>query len=292
MSDRSPPQSSGEPARSRWALRATTKARLAGFLVPCAALALWVVGRRLQEESSPLFVVLVVGVAAIGVAATLFVLLVRRVPGRDFLTGATADRRLGLPYKLQLGTGALAGWWTLVVTHEAMELSPLESGFPWRPAAPKRVPLADVGLVVARPTFVEIVCEREGGRTVLAIRNAAYVDRGRLLWELAVRVPDAVERGIDEPGAMHDVGAPPAPGFVEPTARPGSVLPPTGPRRSSSPVPLPDASTSVDAIGAGMDHIGSALAGPVEERRPAPPKSGLGCGLFVATPRGDADEDD
>jgi hypothetical protein len=118
---------------------------------------------------------------------------------------------------------------------------------------PVSVPLTDVATIRVRASAIDV----ETPRAVLMLFPGSYADRQRLLWELAVRCPDAMERGIDESAAT----ARPAPPAAAPLA---SDDPPRGPSGLA---------------------LGSALAGPMERGNRAPPrKSGLGVGLFVPPP--------
>jgi hypothetical protein len=112
---------------------------------------------------------------------------------------------------------------------------------------PMRVDVTGETYVEAHPLYVEI----GGARDRIRLHPYAYVDRERLLAELAARWPDAFR--FAEPRRP-----------VAPPARlerpPGMVL---------------------------TEHFGlaSALAGPMDPGNPPPPrKSGLGVGLFVPPP--------
>jgi hypothetical protein len=114
--------------------------------------------------------------------------------------------------------------------------------------------LVDVASVRVRRAGIDLV-DASGALTLFP---ASYADRERLLWELAVRCPDAMERGLDE-------SAPP-------------------PARPAPPASAPPASDE-HPIGPSGLALGSALAGPAERGNPAPPrKSGLGVGLFGPPP--------
>jgi hypothetical protein len=116
------------------------------------------------------------------------------------------------------------------------------------------VTLADVTAVRVRATGIDV----ETARETLILFPASYADRQRLLWELAVRCPDAMERGLDE------AAAPPA------RPAPSAAAPPAEGEHARGPSGL---------------ALGSALAGPMDRANPAPPrKSGLGVGLFVPPP--------
>ena len=124
------------------------------------------------------------------------------------------------------------------------------------------IELAEVKSVRVRRTAIDVHTPHE----VLALVPASYADRERLLWELAVRCPDAMDRGMDEDASPAKSSAAPAS------------------RTQTSPPPAPDA-PSGPAPGASDLALDSALAGPVDRGNPAPPrKSGLGVGLFVPPP--------
>lgn len=121
------------------------------------------------------------------------------------------------------------------------------------------IPVAGVDAIRVRPSWIEI----EGAGRLVRIAPGSYADRERLLWELAVRCPDAMERGIDE-------------------------TPPRLPTQRAAASPLVDGSGS----GASGLALGSALAGPMDRGNPAPPrKSGLGVGLFMPPPGSRTTED-
>jgi hypothetical protein len=141
----------------------------------------------------------------------------------------------------ELCDGARRGG-VLVLDEEALEFGPLDSTV---------VALKDVVAIHVRPTWIEFVTTDRRFRVV----PRSYADRERLLFELAVRCNQAMERGIEE-------SASPAP---TPPAPPGDVE---------------DLDRRMTGSG-----LASALAGPMDRGNPAPPrKSGLGNGLFVAGP--------
>jgi hypothetical protein len=140
---------------------------------------------------------------------------------------------------------------------------------------PDSTPFDDVTVVRVRRTEIEIEARWWKVRVV----PKDYEDRQRLLWELALRCNAAVERGIDEAAAEARakarplVPAPRAKPSASPDA-PVALAPPADPSRL----------TDLDRA---MTGLGSALAGPMTPRNPAPPrKSGLGVGLFPAPPEG------
>lgn len=117
------------------------------------------------------------------------------------------------------------------------------------------IEFADVRRVRVRRTSIDLETEHE----VLMLVPSTYDDRRRLLWELAVRCPDAMERGMDEDVAH---------------AKPQGATAPAVP-----------ASADEAPRGSSGLSLGSALAGPMDRGNPAPPrKSGLGVGLFVPPP--------
>lgn len=145
----------------------------------------------------------------------------------------------------------------LTIGETAIEIEAIEAEFPVIPGVEWCMRNADVVAVRVRPAWIEIATAE---RSVRVIPNS-YEDRQRLLWELAVRCNDAVERGIDEVATEAREKAPPPP----PTKFEDGIDP-----------------TGLDRAATGL---GSALAGPMTPRNPAPPrKSGLGVGLFPAPP--------
>jgi len=105
--------------------------------------------------------------------------------------------------------------------------------------------LDDVTMVRVQRSWIEI----DSRDVTMQIKPRDYADRERLLFELAVRCNDAMERGL--------------------------------PSEPHAPAPA-TASADPDAIASGGSGLASALAGPMDRGNPAPPrKSGLGNGLFV-----------
>jgi hypothetical protein len=162
---------------------------------------------------------------------------------------------LGEPYDVELDAWDNGGrvWHTMRIDERAVT---------FRSHAPFSRPIEFVGVDIVRvhASWIEIVSLDESVRVV----PRSYADRERLLWELAVRWPDAIHRGIDE------IPAPPA----------------------STPAP-PAAPGDVEHLDRRMTGSGlaSALAGPMDRGNPAPPrKSGLGNGLFVAPPEETRDD--
>lgn len=81
---------------------------------------------------------------------------------------------------------------TLTVTESTLEVSGA-----WR-SPPLRVLLPDVWAVFAHADSVEVEWTADGGiRSAVHLQPATPADRERLLWELAVRIPDAIERGLE-----------------------------------------------------------------------------------------------
>lgn len=118
----------------------------------------------------------------------------------------------------------------------------------------EELPLARVRTVRVRPSWIEIAWP--GG--AFRVAPGSYDDRQRLLWELAVRVPEAMERAMDEDAEKDRAAAA---------------------RREA---PAPAAADPAPPVGG----LASALARPQASSTPAPPrKSGLGVGLFVPPPR-------
>lgn len=146
----------------------------------------------------------------------------------------------------------------LNVGETEIRIATIETDSPLFPDVRRRMPLADVVAIRVRSSWIEIAAADQRVRVV----PRSYEDRQRLLFELAVRCNDAVERGIDEDAAAARA-APPATAHA-PRFREG--LDPTGLDRAAT-------------------GLGSALAGPDAPLNPAPPRrSGLGVGLFPGTP--------
>ncbi len=145
----------------------------------------------------------------------------------------------------------------LTIGETEIVIETIEAELPVLPATEWRIPTADVHAVRVRPAWIEIATADRRVRVV----PSSYQDRQRLLWELALRCNAAVERGIDEAAAEASAKA-----------------------ESSVPSRIED---GIDPTGMGgaTTGLGSALAGPMTPRNPAPPrKSGLGVGLFPAPP--------
>jgi hypothetical protein len=117
----------------------------------------------------------------------------------------------------------------------------------------EELPLARVRTVRVRPSWIEIAWP--GG--AFRISPGSYDDRQRLLWELAVRLPDAMERAMDEDAERDRAAA------------------------AKRDAPAPAAADPAPPVGG----LASALAGPGASSNPPPPrKSGLGVGLFAPPP--------
>lgn len=211
------------------------------------------------------------------------------------MSGATpVARDLGRSYTLEVSLrGGPPILCTLVVGEHRMRAVPHAirawGAGPFAFGAELVVSFDQVRRVVACASHVDVESIRGAELRVVELRPL-YADRERLLWELAVRVPDAVERGIPERESGRPAGALPSHGCVASPApaplRP--ALPPTGPRLEGATPPQgdPRALTGLDDAMAGL---GSALVGE-RPTTPAPPRSGLGCGLFVTEPRDDEDD--
>jgi hypothetical protein len=154
---------------------------------------------------------------------------------------------LGARYAVELDAWCNGGrvWHTMRID---------ERGVTFRPRAPlsRRIDFVGIDVVHVHASWIEIVSGNESVRVV----PRSYADRERMLWELAVRWPDALNRGIDAIAAH-----PAAPADVSPAA----------------PVDVDDLDRRMTGSG-----LASALAGPMNRANPAPPRnSGLGNGLFV-----------
>lgn len=170
---------------------------------------------------------------------------------RRILAGRQGDRwPLGEPYNVTFehrGRGNRTQGELHVGTDDLTLLARLGDG--------TTVALADVTAVRVRASAIDV----ETAGETLMLFPASYADRQRLLWELAVRCPDALERGMDEQTADAKT-APAAP--------------------SDARVSTEDSDRRPSDLA-----LGSALAGPMDSGNPAPPrKSGLGVGLFVPPP--------
>ena len=187
-----------------------------------------------------------------------------------------AKRELGSPFLLRVAEvrpqSRIVGVATLIVAADALtfETDPSGAG-----GLPERIATRAVRAVRVQPSAVEIEWDDASGRRSVALVPANFADRERLLWEMAVRAPAAVERGLED----------------ERTAQPAPRVSPGAPPAPAGPADVPDAASAMADLGARMEGLGTALAGPGAGGQRAPPKSGLGCGLFVAEPRDGDDYD-
>jgi hypothetical protein len=175
----------------------------------------------------------------------------RRSATRRLRSATDAGRRpLGEPYDVELDLWDNGGRIPHTIRFD-------EHGATFRRRQPfsRGVEFVGIDVVRVRASWIEIVSGDESVRVV----PGSYADRERMLWELAVRWSEAIDRGIDETTPATTSAAPVAPGDVADLA----------PRTTGT-------------------GLASALAGPMDRGNPAPPrKTGLGNGLFVAPP-GDA----
>jgi hypothetical protein len=178
------------------------------------------------------------------------------------------------PVELDARCNGSRVWHDLVIGEDILEFHPLSGEGPFGDSLPDdlRIAARDVTAIRVRSTWIEI--ESTGARLRLVPRS--YADRERLLWELAVRCNDAMERGIDEAaGAERTLAT---------ALKPSPAAP-----RADEPLAAATRSGDTDSLDRGMSSLGSALAGPANRPNPAPPrKSGLGNGLFVV-PGSDAE---
>ncbi|MCE9634779.1 MAG: hypothetical protein K8T90_03650 [Planctomycetes bacterium] len=280
MTERSPwydVQPASPEARRRGARTAIRRFARGVFITAVGAVVLavaatWLLSRApgsFWSAARPWFIP---GVLALVVADILGKVLTGRMKAEPPRYGATSEHKLGLGYCVQFGElTTFSGFWTLVIGEQSIDIDPHGDEAPWAPdLRALSIPFGDIVLVRARASWIDLVCEREGRRTTFEVRNVAYADRQRMLWELAVRVPEAVERGI---------------GSATPTATPTatSAQTKTQPTKSSSGDAAPRAAESGPALpgmDAAMTGLGSSLVADAT-RNPPPPKSSLGCGLFV-----------
>jgi hypothetical protein len=237
-------------------------------LGPAAAAVVVFAFLRPDPALLPAVVTIVVLLAIAGsVAATVRTGALRRPAkrelGRPFLLRVLAPR----PHARFVGTAAL------VVSEDALsfETDPRGAG-----GLPERISTGAVRTVRVQPSVVEIEWEDASGRRSASLAPASFADRERLLWEMAVRAPAAVERGLEE----------------ERTSRPATPGRPPAAAAAAGQSDVPSAAAAMADLDARMDGLGTALAGPGASGQRAPPKSGLGCGLFVAEPRDDRGGDD
>ncbi len=183
-------------------------------------------------------------------------------------------RKLGLPYSVNATVEGHGGIAELTVRDSKLCLAfLLASAGSYSPAMYHtiRVPLTRVRSVRLREIGIAIDYEGLEGPETLVVITREQGAKDRLLWELAVVVPEAVEAGI------------PAESPRSASAAAATALPPTG--HAAPTGDTPDAARAVIDLDARMTSLGSALAGPADRSAPPPPRSGLGNGLFVAPPR-------
>jgi hypothetical protein len=235
--------------RARWL-------RLTGVAGPALAVAGHLLNSRLWHVGEPAYLLIVLPLTVLAACVGIAALIAARRTQRRILDGRQGERwPLGEPYRLQwqaAGSNRRHGG-ELHVGEEDLSFLPVAGG------SPLTIYVVDVTSVRVRRAGIDVV-DASGPLTLFP---ASYADRERLLWELAVRCPDAMERGMDEAASPPAHPAPPAP------------APSASEERSRGPSGL---------------ALGSALAGPADQGNPAPPrKSGLGVGLFVPPPgqRGD-----
>lgn len=185
-----------------------------------------------------------------------------------------AARKLGQPYSVNAKVDGWSGLARLTIEEGrlvfAFQLVNGASPYAETYEHVIRVPVARVRTVRVRDVGIEIDYDSLDGPAVLVVITRESGAKDRLLWELAVVAPAAVEAGIpaDTPRAA---------------ATAATALPPTGHAAESS--TPPEAATALRDLDARMTSLGSALAGPADRPPPPPPRSGLGNGLFVAPPR-------
>ena len=200
-------------------------------------------------------------------------LLRREDPGRG-----TGPDRLGLPHDvdLELHPGGERARVRLTLTADeiTLEVRDLRRHLgDLHPPLPAAVGLADVDAVRTEAATVVLVTSQGHAPRELRLVPASYAARERLLWELAVRRPEA----------FRAVGAaPPSPASAAPRA-----LPPTGPAAADA-APAGDARTHFAELDARAEPLGSGLVAADRTQR-APHRSKLGCGLFAVEPPDAAD---
>lgn len=243
--------------------------------VVLAVVATWLLSRAPGSFWSAARTWFIPGVLALVVADILGKVLTGRMKAEPPRYGATSEHKLGLGYCVQFGElTTFSGFWTLVIGEQSIDIDPHGDEAPWAPdLRALSIPFGDIVLVRARASWIDLVCEREGRRTTFEVRNIAYADRQRMLWELAVRVPEAVERGIATAAAPQR----------EPVRRDRDSAPTHSSALGAS-ARASDAGPALPGIDAAMTGLGSSLVAAAP-RNPPPPKSSLGCGLFVGTPR-------
>lgn len=165
----------------------------------------------------------------------------------------------------------------LTILGDAIRIIQRRPVAPHGPLLDESVELAAVRVVRVRPACVEIEASQDGALRRVRIAPSSFAARSRLLWELAVRCPDAMERGL--PPDVRPV-VPAAQGAPRPASSAASGV------SSGAASATPDAAAAMADLDARMGALGSSL---VHERptNPAPPRSGLGSGLFAAGPADD-----
>jgi hypothetical protein len=234
--------------RARWL-------QLTGIAGPALAVAGHALNNRVLQVSPQVYLLIFIPLTALVVGAGIVALIAARRTRRRILEGRQGDRwPLGEPYRLEYQpAGGTRRGAELDIGTEDLSLIPVKGG------DLLRIDFADVTSVRVRRSGIDV---RSRGAD-LTLFPGSFADRERLLWELAVRCPDAMERGLDESAPPPARPAPPA------SAPPASDEHPSGPSGLA---------------------LGSTLAGPMDRGNPAPPrKSGLGVGLFPPPPgqRGD-----
>src|SRR5688572_22225769 len=66
-----------------------------------------------------------------------------------------------------------------------------------RAGVPAAIAIADIGSIRVEPNALVVRWLSAYGESILILQPRSYNDRERLTWELAVRAPDAMERGLD-----------------------------------------------------------------------------------------------
>ena len=235
--------SGGTPDRSstgKWGLREYV--HVAGLVAAAALATFWRPASYHAVEFPILVVAAVSGLLAFAQS--------RRVARRVREARAQGRWPLGEPYEVELDIGCSGSraWHRLQISEAALEFADMKVF-----GASLRSPLRDISAIRVRASWIEIA-ETQGVRIRLVPRS--YADRQRLLWELAVRVPDAFEFAAED-------------------------APPGVPAPAPEPVDLTHTPTG----------LASALAGPDRSANPPPPRNaGLGCGLFPGVAPTEDDE--
>ena len=202
---------------------------------------------------NPLFVVVAIAILAVAVIRALpaFVERVRERSRNVNRASPPPGQKwpLGLPYHVELDEECDGSrrWNRLRIDESTIEFRDIEDL-----GDPLTIHLADVTSIRTRASWIEIAAADE---TCVRVVPGDFADRQRLLWELAVRVPDAFEFATAETG-------------------------PTVPVPPPEPVDLTHTPTG----------LASALAGPDRSANPPPRNAGLGCGLFPGVAPAEDDE--